>query len=75
MKSQPVSWLRQESERQYQYLWESSDAIYKLHAATYGVPFPNPDTLTMPLFDVSRNQATPKDQDVFFHERALSKAR
>lgn len=34
--------------------------LYKLHAATYGVRFPNPDTLTMPFFDVSRNQATPK---------------
>jgi hypothetical protein len=34
--------------------------LYKLHAATYGVRFPNPDTLTMPFFYDSRNQVTPK---------------
>jgi hypothetical protein len=35
--------------------------LYKLHAATCGGPFPNPDTLTMPflMFPV-RNQVTPE---------------
>ena len=34
--------------------------LYKLHAATYDVRFPNPDTLIMPFFDVSRKQVTLK---------------
>jgi hypothetical protein len=36
--------------------------LYKLHAATYGDPFPNPDTLTMPFFDVSQKPRNSKDE-------------
>jgi hypothetical protein len=49
--------------------------LYKLHAATYGVHFPNPDTLTMPFLMFPGTKQLPKIKMCFFHERTLPKTR